>query len=185
MRCGTSAQNPCCRKGRWAGSRAGEVRRRRPEASSRAGERLDDGDPKRGKKNPCSRLHARNSERCAAAQRSRRSSAELREVAKYGPPSAGSGMLPLEGSGTYSARQRVVTRYGGARPLGAPSLASHVVPTSAARRPIALRREPKPYGGAAVQQTRLRERSMDRARREALAAGAADTFFVRFSIQRI
>ena len=48
--------------------------------------------------------------------------------------------------------------------------------------PIALRREPKPYGGAAVQQTRLRERSVDRARREALplAAGAADTFFVRF-----
>ena len=49
--------------------------------------------------------------------------------------SAGSATLPLEGSGTYSARQRVVTRYGGARPPGAPSLASHVIPTSAARKP--------------------------------------------------
>ena len=55
-------------------------------------------------------------------------------------------MLPLEGSGTYSARQRVVTRYGGARPPGAPSLASHVIPTSAARKPIALRREPTTPG---------------------------------------
>ena len=101
--------------------------------------------PHRRLGDPCcgaARLHARNSERCATAQRSRRSSAELREVAKYGPPSAGSGMLPLEGSGTYSARQRVVTRYGGARPPGPPSLASHVIPTSAARKPIALRREP-------------------------------------------
>ena len=89
-----------------------------------------------------SRLHARNSERCAAAQRYRAPEQLSSEVAKYGPPSAGSGMLPLEGSGTYSARQRVVTRYGGARPPGAPSLASHVIPTSAARKPIALRREP-------------------------------------------
>ena len=79
----------------------------------------------------------------AVRRRSDRAGAALSsEVAKYGPPSAGSGMLPLEGSGTYSARQRVVTRYGGARPPGAPSLASHVIPTSAARKPIALRREP-------------------------------------------
>ena len=42
------------------------------------------------------------------------------EVAKYGPPSEGSGMLLLEGSGTYSARPRVVTRCGGARPSWGP-----------------------------------------------------------------
>ena len=41
-------------------------------------------------------------------------------VAKYGPPSEGSGMLLLEGSGTYSARPRVVTRCGGARPSWGP-----------------------------------------------------------------
>ena len=41
-------------------------------------------------------------------------------VAKYGPPSEGSGTLPLEGSGTYGARQRVVTRYDDARPAEPP-----------------------------------------------------------------
>ena len=40
-------------------------------------------------------------------------------------PSEGSGMLLLEGSGTYSARPRVVTRCGGARPSWGPTLASH------------------------------------------------------------
>ena len=68
-----------------------------------------------------SRSHARNSERCAAAQRSRRNSSQLSSgVAKYGPPPEGSGTLPLEGSGTYGARQRVVTRYDDARPAEPP-----------------------------------------------------------------
>ena len=57
----------------------------------------------------------------AVRRRSDRAGAALSsEVAKYGPPSAGSGTLPLEGSGTYSARQRVVTRYDGARPAEPP-----------------------------------------------------------------
>ena len=42
------------------------------------------------------------------------------KVAKYGLTSEGSGMLLLEGSGTYSARPRVVTRCGGARPSWGP-----------------------------------------------------------------
>ena len=41
-------------------------------------------------------------------------------AAAYGPPSEGSGTLLREGSGTYSARPRVVTSYGGARPSWGP-----------------------------------------------------------------
>ena len=69
------------------------------------------------------RAAQRRSERAGTAKlrTARRLSSERRAgTAKYGPPSEGSGTLPLEGSGTYSARPRVVTRCGGARPSWGP-----------------------------------------------------------------
>ena len=52
---------------------------------SRGGERREEEPPlTREKENPCSRSHARNSERGAAAQRALRSVSEV--VAKYGKP---------------------------------------------------------------------------------------------------
>ena len=83
----------------------------------------------RTKKTPCSRLHARKSGHRAAAHG--RGRAGSLPVAKYGTP----------WGEAYGTHQRVYTLWWHVPRLGPPPWPP-MVPTSAARRPIALRREP-------------------------------------------